>query len=258
MPRRLVPVVVVSAMMLAACGQGSPPREATSAASTPTVDPGASGGTTPSAAPSSAQTTPPIATLPDGVPASFDADVAGRQLPVEELIPPGDEITSVARARTDLGEAVLLVFHTPGPDPFREARGFVVWRRDEGGEPPWRAVYGIAHGKRDGVLAISADVTDLTGDGSDDALVREETGGSGACATYRVIDLGAATSIWRRAVCDTEIQPNPDPLGLYLVSRVYEPGDSHCCPSAIRETLLAWRSGAFREVSRTVTPLAGP
>ena len=132
------------------------------------------------------------------------------------------------------GEAVVIAFAAPGGDPFRRARGFVVWRREPGDDPPWRAVYGLAHGKRDGVLSISADATDLTDDGSDDALIREETGGSGTCATYRVIDLAAGLAIWKRAVCDAEIQPSPDPIGLYEVTRIYDPGDPHCCPSAIR------------------------
>ncbi len=161
----------------------------------------------------------------------------------------------MTRARTSAGEALVIAFATPGPDPFRLARGFVVWRRSDEDGPPWQAVYGLAHGKGEGVLAITADVTDLTGDGSDEALIREDTGGSGACATYRVIDLAAASPIWTRALCDAEVQPSPDPLGLSVVARVYEPGDAHCCPSAISERVLAWRDGRFVEVSETLTPL---
>jgi hypothetical protein len=174
---------------------------------------------------------------------------------VEVLIAPGDEVTGVAHARTRTGESVVIAFATPGPDPFRQARGFVVWRRSDDGGPPWQAVFGVAHGKREGVLGISAEVTDLTGDGSDEALIREDTGGSGACATYRVIDLAAATPIWTRALCDAEVHPSPDPLGLTVVARVYEPGDAHCCPSSISERVLAWRDGRFVEVSETLTPL---
>lgn len=194
-------------------------------------------------------------TLPDGVPGAFSEDVAIRALPLTALIPRGDEVTGVGRARTGAGDAVVIAFATPGPDPFVQARGFVVWQRSEGGEPAWRAVYGLAHGRREGVLAISLDVTDLTGDGSDEALVREDTGGSGTCATYRVIDLAAASPIWTRALCDAQVQPSPDPLGLSVVARVYEPGDAHCCPSAISERVLAWHGGRFIEVSETLTPL---
>ena len=195
------------------------------------------------------------AEIPDGVPTSFDEDVAGRDLPVEDLVPPGDEVTGVDRAKVPDGEAVVITFATPGDDPFSQARGFVVWRREPGADPPWRAVYGLAHGERDGVLAISADVTDLTGDASADALIREETGGTGACATYRVVDLAAGVPLWKRSVCDAEIQPNPDPIGLYEVARVYGPDDPHCCPSAIRERVLAWDGDRFVVVSVETTPL---
>lgn len=200
--------------------------------------------------------TPAPATIPDGVPATFDQDVAGRDLPVDELVPPGDEVTDAVRSRSTDAEVVVIVFATPGGgDPFSQARGFVVWRRDAGGDPAWRAIYGLAHGKREGVLAISADVTDLTGDGSADALIREETGGSGACATYRVVDPSAGAALWKRSVCDAEIQPNPDPTGLYEVARIYGPEDAHCCPSAIRERVLTWNGTRFIVASEEITEL---
>jgi hypothetical protein len=205
---------------------------------------------------SNAEPSPSPAVLPDDVPQTYDEDVAASELPVDELVPPGDDVTDVERARTVEGDTVVIVFATPGADPFSQARGFVVWRRDAGGDPPWRAAYGLAHGRRDGVLAISADITDLTDDGSSDALIREETGGSGMCATYRVIDLAAGVPVWKRAVCDAEIQPNPDPIGLYEIARVYEPEDPHCCPSAIRERVLAWNGDRFEVVSEEITPLS--
>lgn len=199
----------------------------------------------------SAESSPSIIPLPDGVPATYDLDVTARDLPIDQLIPDGDEVTGVDRARTSTGEAIVIAFATPGSDPFVQARGFVVWRRSEGAGPPWLAVYGMAHSKGAGVLAISVDATDLTGDDSEDALVREETGGTGACATFRVIDLAAGASIWTRSLCDAEVQPSPDPLGLIVVARVYKPGDSHCCPSAISERVLAWRDDRFVEISQT-------
>lgn len=199
--------------------------------------------------------TPPPAAIPAGVPATYDDDVSARELPVEELIPPGDEVTSVDRATVGDGEAVVVSFATPGPDPLAQARGFVVWRRTTGADPPWRATYGVAHGRRSGVLAISAETTDLTGDGSADALIREETGGSGACATYRVVDLTLGTPLWKRAVCDAEIQPNPDPIGLFEVARIYGPEDAHCCPSSIRERVLTWNGARFQVVSEESTKL---
>ncbi|HET6714539.1 MAG TPA: hypothetical protein VFI59_12615 [Actinomycetota bacterium] len=254
--RRLVfPVWLVAVLALVACdgpqrepnSTGSPPPSSSPAASAPAST---SREPSPSVAPS-----PSSAAIPAGVPATYDEDVPGRELPLEELVPPGDEVTGVDRARTADGDAVVIVFATPGPDPFSQARGFVVWRREAGGDPPWRAVYGLVHGKRDVVLAISVDTTDLTADASADALIREETGGTGACATYRVIDLAFGVPLWKRSVCDTEIQPNPDPIGLYEVARIYGPDDPHCCPSAIRERVLAWNGDRFAVVSTETTAI---
>jgi hypothetical protein len=189
------------------------------------------------------------------VPADYDDDVPASELPVNDLIPRGDQVTGVERAMTAGGEAVVIAFATPSPDPFAQARGFVVWRRTDGADPAWRAAYGLAHGKRDGVLAISTETTDLTGDGSDDALIREETGGSGACATYRVVDLAPGTPLWKRSVCDAEIQPSPEPIGLFEVARIYGPEDAHCCPSSIRERVLTWNGNRFRVVSEEVVAI---
>ena len=242
------------ALMVAACGG---PERGPSVTGSTTDSSSPPSTATPSAAedPSpTAPASPSPATIPDGVPETFDQDVPARDLPVDDLVPPGDEVTGVARAETAEGEAAVITFATPGGDPFHRAQGFVVWRREAGGDPAWRALYGLAHGKRDGVLAIGADTTDLTGDGSDDALIREETGGSGTCATYRVVDLAAGDPLWKRAVCDAEIQPSPDPIGLYDVARIYGPDDPHCCPGAIRERVLAWNGDRFAVVSEELTP----
>ncbi len=243
------------AFAVVACGAPESDPVATGSA-TDSVSPSAPATPSVSDEPSSTVTpsTPP-AEIPEGVPASFDEDLPGRDLPVELLVPGGDEVTGLDRAKVPGGEAVVIAFATPGNDPFSKARGFVVWRREPGADPPWHAVYGLAHGERDGVLAIAADVTDLTGDASAEALIREETGGTGACATYRVVDLAAGVPLWKRSVCDAEIQPNPDPIGLYEVARVYEPDDPHCCPSAIRERVLVWDGDRFAVASVETTPL---
>ena len=243
---------IALSLALTACGgrDVDAPPSATAPSVTSSPEPSPTDAPSPTVDP-----TPAPATIPDGVPATYDQDVAGRDLPVGDLVPPGDEVTGVDRAKTTDGEAVVIAFATPGGDPFSQARGFVVWRRDAGGDPPWRAVYGLAHGKREGVLAISADVTDLTGDGSADALIREETGGSGACATYRVVDPSAGAALWKRSVCDAEIQPNPDPTGLYEIARIYGPDDPHCCPSAIRERVLTWNGTRFIVASEEATQL---
>ena len=58
-----------------------------------------------------------------------------------------------------------------------------------------------------GVLGISMEPGDLTGDGIVDLLTNEHTGGSGACGRWRVIasEPGVATEIFRRDTCDTDI-----------------------------------------------------
>jgi hypothetical protein len=252
--RILVPAVLAVVVATAACG-GSTAEPVVTRSVPPSDAPAPPTSSETQSASPIVGATSPAPTIPAGVPATFPADVPSRDLPADELVPPGDVVTSVDRATTAGGQAVVIAFETPGGDPLRRARGFVVWRRDAGADPPWHAVYGLAHGKRDGVLAISAHATDLTDDRSDDALIREETGGSGACATYRVIDLVSGASIWSSAVCDAEIQPNPDPIGLYEVARIYEPGDPHCCPSTIRERILAWNGRRFAVVSEQLTPI---
>ncbi len=253
MRRVAVPLLLALTAVSVACRSSADEPAATGPAPTTTEaspSPDPSQEPAPSVAP-----TPPAAAIPTGVPPTYDEDVPARELPVDELIPPGDEVTGVDRATVDDGEAVVLSFATPGPDPLVQARGFVVWRRTIGADPPWRATYGVAHGRRSGVLAISAETTDLTGDGSADALIREDTGGSGACASYRVVDLARGTPLWKRAVCDLEIQPNPDPIGLFEVARIYGPEDAHCCPSSIRERVLTWDGARFRVVSEETTDL---
>ena len=252
MRRFLLPVSI--AVSLAGTGCAGDDVDAPPSATAPSITTSPEPSPTDVASPTP-DPTPTPATIPDGVPTTFDQDVAGRDLPVEALVPPGDEVTDAVRSGPTDVEVVVIVFATPGGDPFSQARGFVVWRREAGGEPPWRAVYGLAHGRRDGVLAISADVTDLTGDGSADALIREDTGGSGACATYRVVDPSVGTALWKRSVCDAEIQPSPEPTGLYEVARIYGPDDPHCCPSAIRERVLTWNGTRFIVSSEETTDL---
>jgi hypothetical protein len=257
--RRLALPCLVVAVLAAGCDPSEAPGP--DASGTATAGAPSSAPPTPSASPSGTDVpspspgTPAPPVLPDGVPSTYEDDVDVRDLPVGELVPQGDEVTSVARTRGGPVEAAVISFTSPDADPFARAHGFVVWRRQPGADPPWRAVYGLEHPRRAGVLAIAADVTDLTGDGAPDALIREETGGSGQCATYRVVDLDAGAPIWQRAVCDAMIQPNPDPIGLFEVTRIYGPHDPHCCPGAIRERVLAWDGARFAVVDRQVTPL---
>ena len=68
-----------------------------------------------------------------------------------------------------------------------------------------------------------------------------ETGGSGGCGTYVVLDAATATTIYRRSdVCDTRLEPDPQVPGLILTEAVYEHGDLHCCPTAEQRTTLVY------------------
>ena len=177
--------------------------------------------------------------------------------PLDELVPRGDEVTGVDHSRgPPTGEAVVIVFATPGADPFAQARGFVVWRRDAGGEPPWRAVYGLAHGRRDGVLAISADTTDLTGGRVDR---RPDPRGDRRQRGVRHLPGDRP----ERGGCHLEARRlrRRDPAEPRIRSAstrsraVYGPDDPHCCPSAIRERVLTWNGTRFVVASEEMTKL---
>ena len=58
-------------------------------------------------------------------------------------------------------------------------RGFALWRR-HASSPHWRAGLVERHEADEGIQEIQMSTTDLTGDDSDDALIFEGIGGSGA------------------------------------------------------------------------------
>jgi hypothetical protein len=105
------------------------------------------------------------------------------------------------------------------------------------------------------VLGVRLSSADLTGDGVDDLLTEEQRGGSGACATWRVIAsaAGSAAEIFLRDGCDTEISAINGTLEIR--EAVYEPGDPHCCPSAYRTTVLAWDGQAWQQLSSELKPV---
>jgi hypothetical protein len=119
----------------------------------------------------------------------------------------------------------------------------------------WRAVYGFTDPANAGVLGIHALIGDATGDGSPDALMFEDTGGSGACGTWRVIDLAANAGVFRRKTCDTTIDLASDPVGLVLREAAFAPEDAHCCPSATKVSVLTFDGGsAWTVFSSTEQP----
>jgi hypothetical protein len=168
-----------------------------------------------------------------------DLDVGATDLPFEELVPDGAELAGSWVAGGGPREAVLVAWFRPSPDPLAVARGYAAFRREaEGGQ--WWGVYRREIGRRAGVLGLSVVTADVTGDGAEDALVLEETGGTGGCGTYRVIDLQAGISVFQRAICDTRIDASARPIGLAIRTAIYGPDDPHCCPSAFRTTILVY------------------
>ncbi len=189
--------------------------------------------------------------IPDGTPPSYDSDVEASAVPPDTLVPAGASVTDAWVAETASGSSILVAYVQPGADPLRTPRGLVVWRRFPGQSPPWRPVFGFVDPARRGVVEIHAVIGDATGDGSPDALTFEDTGGSGVCGTWRVLDLAANSEVFTRKTCDTTISFSTDPVGLEVREAVFAPGDSHCCPSSMRTSILV-RDGSDWTVDSTV------
>lgn len=232
--RRALAIVVVTLTALA-CGRTADPPVPTISRTPP---------------PSGALATP---TLPAGVPASYPGDRAAADVPPSALIPSGASVENRWIASTSSAEAIVVAYAEPAGDPFHQPRGVVVWRHFPD-DPPWRPIFGAAASAADGVLAIQALTADVTGDGSEDALIREATGGSGDCASWMVVDIETGARVFDRSLCDTRIDPATDPAGLVLIQARYRQGDAHCCPSAIRRTTLSYADdGRWTVASRDVT-----
>jgi hypothetical protein len=230
-------------VVLAAACTGEPtaaPSASGPASSSPLSSPsGAPRTASVSAEPSGGPSIEPTG-IPLGVPGSFDRDVEPSEVPPGSLVPPGTTATDVWYADTPVAQTILVAYVEPGTDPLRQEHALVVWRRFEGQPDPWRPVFGLRDPAERGVLAIRALMGDATADGSPDALTFEDTGGSGACGTWRVLDLAANVQVFKRKTCDTTIDLSADPVGLSIREAVYGPGDAHCCPSAMRTSILTF------------------
>jgi hypothetical protein len=186
------------------------------------------------------------------MPRTFAADLEPVELPPEELVPQGADVTGEWFGFTDLGAVVLVAWAEPGSDFARLPRGFALWIRHDP-SPHWRVGFVERHDADEGIQEITMSTSDLTGDRSDDALVFEGIGGSGACGRWLVIDLTRRKQTYLREVCDGRIDPAPPASpGLVLTESVYRQGDAHCCPSAMRETTLTWTGKAWRVVHRSL------
>jgi len=237
------------AFVLAAACSGEPVSSPTGAASTPPAS--ASPTASPSASPSPGGGVEPV-NVPTGTPASFDEDLDPSDVPAEALIPPGTTVTDVWTTETAAGSTILVAFVDPGTDPFRLEHGLVVWRRFAGEPEPWRPVFGLLDPPERGVIEMRAIIGDATGDGSPDALTFEDTGGSGACGTWRVIDLAANAAVFTRKTCDTTIDLSSDPPGLVVREAVFAPGDAHCCPSSTKTSVLTFDAATGWTVESTI------
>ncbi|MEX0984151.1 MAG: hypothetical protein WD096_03795 [Actinomycetota bacterium] len=183
----------------------------------------------------------PAASVPAGVPPSFEGDVPAADVPAAALVPLRAQVTGTWFAATSGGEAMIVAWQVPGEDPFRVARGVAAWRRFADGGAPWRPVWGTSYRVNDRVLGLEASTGDVTGDGSDEIVLFAATGGTGTCGSYAVVDLGTGSQIYERPeVCDARLEPAPGIPGLLLSEAVFGPGDPHCCPSGMKVTTLIY------------------
>ncbi len=246
-------MALTSLTLVVSCGgtdaststEPSPSSASSGPSSTPTPTGSAPASPSPSATPA----------LPSGVPPSYDDDVPSADVPPAALIPPGTDLTGTWYGSTSAGEAIVVAWVVPGRDPFLLAHGLAVWRRFDDDGAPWRPVAGRTWGKRSGVFGVDVLTGDVTADGSDDALVQAQTGGSGACAVYSVFDLAAGAEIFERDVCDTTIEP-ASPPGLVVREAVFGANDPHCCPSAFRVTVLTYGEDGWIVASESTSPTA--
>jgi hypothetical protein len=186
------------------------------------------------------------------MPTSIAADLSPSEIPPEDLVPDGADVTGEWFAFTDRGVMVVIAWVEPGSDYSRLPHGYAVWRR-YGAEPHWRADLVERRDPGDEIQGIQITTGDLTGDGSDDALVFEIVGGSGACGHWSVIDLARLKGTYRRDLCDGRIEPGPlGSPGLIVTESVYREGDAHCCPSATRKTTLTWTGTDWRVTDRKI------
>ena len=204
--------------------------------------------------PASASPSPYPSALPAGLPPSFGDAVGPGDVPAAALVPLKAQVTGSWDASTAAGDAIVVAWEMPGGDPFRTDRGIAAWRRFDDGGAPWRPVWGRAYPTGHApVQNLTAQIADVTGDGSDDAVVLAETGGSGACGTTSVVDLATGSLVYRSSGCDRTVDPNADPAGLVLREAVYRPGDAHCCPSKVRTTVLVDNGGTWETASVQTT-----
>lgn len=250
--RRLALCTLLLAAAAACDGDGAPePTDAPSPTGPTPTSPVPTSIPSPSPSPSpSPRPIPPAWAIP------IEEDLAPEDLPDGSLVPAGAELTDrVVLPAAGVQPDLIAVSYAVGDDPFAREHGFAVWQRFP--DPPaWSVVYAFVDPPDAEVLGIRLRSGDLTGDSHDDVLVFEETGGSGACGTWKVV---AATAegverIFKRKTCDAEFLIRGG--ALELREAVFEPGDAHCCPSAFRYATYEWDGSGFVETSSRIEPTA--
>ncbi|MGZ4152890.1 MAG: hypothetical protein ACXVQ0_00235 [Actinomycetota bacterium] len=253
---RSLALPVLLAFGLAACG-GQPVATRSGRPSTTTAGPTSATAPTRSRtsqtpAPSASPSLDADVRLPAGAPTTFDHDVPAGDVPIPALAPAGAAVSASWTAPAGAGVDALMFAWTSGGDPLRSGSGFEIWIRSAA-SPAWRVVYAFSDRPSSGVLGVRFENGDLTGDGVPDALTFEDTGGSGACGTWRVVGLDAAgaAELFSKQTCDTDVRiVNGE---LHVRAAVYAPGDAHCCPSAYRTTTLRWSGQGWDVGGRTTT-----
>jgi hypothetical protein len=234
------------ALVLASCASeppAPPSRPATPPPETPSLDPSTS--VQPSADPD------PVS---EGMPTAYGPGVDAQDVPPAALIPSGAVPTGEWFAFTDAGVMILIAWAEPGEDITRLPRGVALWHPAPSA-PHWRLASVRTHRANEGVTEIQVTAADVTGDGSDDAILFEGNSGTGGCGSWLVLELLSVERIFRKDLCDGRIEPGPpDEPGLVLSESVYRQGDAHCCPSAFRRTTLAWTGSSWRVTDRAETP----
>jgi hypothetical protein len=246
---------LVVALALAACDGDGGNVAQPSASPIPAASPSPTSDDSPTSAPTpSGSPTPQSRPIPPvwASPINDDLDVA--DLPNDALVPPEAEVTD--RITLPPGGGVpeqVAVAYVIGTDPFAAEHGFALWQRFRD-RPHWSVVLAFVDAPAKGVLGIRVGAGDVTGDGHDDVLTFEETGGSGACGTWRVIvgDADDTRQVLSRRTCDAEFVISAGALELRMA--VYQPDDAHCCPSAFRHVTFEWDGEAFERTDVVVEP----
>ena len=252
--RRLAWIAVFASLSPACFGEDVPVGSITPSA-TLTTQPSSPSTTTIA---TNTETPPPVPVdLPAGVPRRYGPDAEPGDLPLEELVPKDADVTGQWFATLSDGRQVVLVAFSRGGDVFGSEQALLEWVRSED-TPHWRPVFAVDEPPEAGVLGITVRTGDATGDGSPDALSFAATGGSGACGTWRLIDLSGAADVWDLVVaCDTSLEFSTDPVGLSMTEAIFKPGDAHCCPSRFRISQLEF-DGTTMIVTDSHTEPASP